>query len=77
MATRREFLRLAGLAAGAAALGSLGGARAAESVPPKLNLLFILVDGMGQRDLGCYGSTFYETPAMGARAEGMRRSPGS
>lgn len=30
--------------------------------PP--NIVFILVDDMGWRDLGCYGSTFYETPAI-------------
>ncbi|HYF33902.1 MAG TPA: sulfatase [Prosthecobacter sp.] len=26
------------------------------------NIVFFLVDDLGQRDLGCYGSTFYETP---------------
>jgi arylsulfatase A-like enzyme len=26
------------------------------------NFLFILIDDMGWRDLGCYGSTFYDTP---------------
>ena len=26
-----------------------------------LNFVFFLVDDLGQRDLGCYGSTFYET----------------
>jgi len=26
------------------------------------NIVFILVDDMGWKDLGCYGSTFYETP---------------
>ncbi|MFN0077560.1 MAG: sulfatase [Prosthecobacter sp.] len=26
------------------------------------NVVFFLVDDLGQRDLGCYGSTFYETP---------------
>lgn len=34
-------------------------ARAAESKP---NFVFILIDDLGARDLGCYGSTFYETP---------------
>lgn len=33
---------------------------AAES--DKLNIVFFLVDDLGQRDLGVYGSTFYETP---------------
>lgn len=50
--TRRDFL------AGAA------GALAAHAARPRqpLNFLFILVDDMGWRDLGCYGSTFYESP---------------
>jgi hypothetical protein len=26
------------------------------------NILFILMDDMGWRDAGCYGSTYYETP---------------
>ncbi len=26
------------------------------------NVVFFLADDLGQRDLGCYGSTFYETP---------------
>ncbi|TVQ24523.1 MAG: DUF4976 domain-containing protein [Spirochaetaceae bacterium] len=36
------------------------------------NIVFILIDDMGQRDLGCYGSTFYETPNIDRLArEGM------
>ena len=39
----------------------------------KPNILFILMDDLGQRDLGCYGSTFYETPHLDRLAhEGMR-----
>jgi arylsulfatase A-like enzyme len=34
-------------------------ALAAERPP---NVVFFLVDDLGQRDIGCYGSTFYETP---------------
>jgi arylsulfatase A-like enzyme len=34
--------------------------QAAAATPP--NVIFFLVDDLGQRDLGCYGSTFYETP---------------
>lgn len=30
----------------------------------KPNIVFFLVDDLGQRDIGCYGSTFYETPAI-------------
>jgi arylsulfatase A-like enzyme len=37
------------------------------------NILFILIDDMGWRDLGCYGSSFYETPHIDRLArEGMR-----
>lgn len=28
-----------------------------------LNVVVMVADDLGQRDLGCYGSTFYETPA--------------
>ena len=36
------------------------------------NILFILIDDMGWRDLGCFGSTFYETPTLDRlAAEGM------
>lgn len=39
--------------------------------PP--NIIFILIDDMGWRDLTCYGSTFYETPHIDRLArEGMR-----
>lgn len=34
----------------------------AETRPP--NVVFFLVDDLGQRDVGCYGSQFYETPAI-------------
>ncbi len=38
----------------------------------KTNIIFFLVDDLGQRDLGCYGSTFYETPNLDRLArEGM------
>lgn len=36
------------------------------------NVVFFLVDDLGQRDLGCFGSQFYETPAIDQLAkEGM------
>lgn len=49
-------------------------ARAAvESAPRKPNIILILADDMGWRDLGCYGSTFYETPHLDALArQGMK-----
>jgi arylsulfatase A-like enzyme len=41
------------------ALGS-GAARAAE----RTNVVVILMDDLGARDLGCYGSTYYRTPHL-------------
>jgi arylsulfatase A-like enzyme len=41
------------------------------------NFLFILIDDLGWRDLGCYGSPFYETPHIDALArDGMLFSDG-
>ncbi len=37
-----------------------GIASADEATPP--NVIILLVDDMGWTDLGCQGSTFYETP---------------
>ncbi|MFA9398025.1 MAG: sulfatase [Clostridiaceae bacterium] len=38
----------------------------------KPNIIFILIDDMGYKDLSCYGSTFYETPNIDKLAkEGM------
>jgi arylsulfatase A-like enzyme len=31
---------------------------------PRPNIVFFLADDLGQRDLGCYGSAFYETPNL-------------
>jgi len=57
---RRQFLASAGRQAAGLACASLLGGAAPQ--PPPLNIVFILVDDMGWRDLGCYGSSFYETP---------------
>ena len=46
-------------------------ATAGESRPP--NVVVFLVDDLGARDVGCYGSTFYETPNVDRlAAEGMK-----
>ncbi|MEX0653952.1 MAG: sulfatase [Phycisphaeraceae bacterium] len=40
--------------------------------PRQPNILFILIDDMGWRDLACYGSSFYETPHIDRlAAQGM------
>lgn len=44
-------------------LGLLGGVgRAAE--PDKVNVIVIVADDLGARDLACYGSTYYRTPYL-------------
>ncbi|MEQ8786995.1 MAG: sulfatase [Pirellulaceae bacterium] len=49
--------------------------RAAES--PKTNVVFILIDDLGWKDLGCYGSEYYQTPHIDRlAAEGMRFTNG-
>jgi len=74
--SRRELLKL--LPAGAICLGAGSLMRSAlaawpEAAAPPLNFVFILIDDMGWRDAGCYGSTFYETPNIDRlAAEGMR-----
>jgi arylsulfatase A-like enzyme len=50
----------------AAVLFAAPPAGGAERRPP--NVVFILADDLGQRDLGAYGSTFYETPHLDALA---------
>lgn len=46
---------------------------AGAAEPARPNVVFFLVDDLGWRDLGCFGSTFYETPnADRLASEGMR-----
>ena len=64
---RRQFLKTIGLSAiaGSTLIGCTN--------KKKPNFLFILVDDLGWADLGCYGSTFYETSHLDKLAEsGMR-----
>lgn len=61
--TRRSFLTT--VAAGAAACA------APQARRP--NVIFLLLDDLGWRDLGCYGNTFHETPNVDRLArEGVR-----
>jgi arylsulfatase A-like enzyme len=62
---RRQFIRQSILGAGSGLAGL--------SAPPRTNFVFFLVDDLGWRDLGCFGSTFYETPSIDRlAASGMR-----
>lgn len=43
----------------------------AQERPP--NIVYILIDDLGWKDLGCYGSEFYETPNIDKlRDQGMK-----
>jgi len=43
------------------------------AAPQRPNIVFVLVDDMGWTDLGCFGSTYYETPNIDRLAsQGMR-----
>lgn len=65
------LLVLIGLAIGAPATSM-----AAETAP-RTNVVLILVDDLGWRDLGCQGSTYYRTPHIDRLAEeGMRFTDG-
>ncbi len=44
-----------------------------ESPEPPPNFIFILVDDLGWADLGCYGSTFHETPHLDSLAGASMR----
>ncbi len=69
---RRDFLKTVSFGAAALATGCFaGGPR--RKAGKKLNFVFILVDDLGWRDLGCFGSPFYETPNVDRLAsQGMR-----
>lgn len=56
------------VAAGLALVPQAGVSRAGAPLG-RPNVVFMLADDLGQRDLGCYGSTFYETPHL----DGMAR----
>jgi len=67
--SRRQFLKQLGLSTLSIATTSL----ISCTKPQTPNFIFILVDDLGWTDLGCYGSTFYETPNLDKlAASGMR-----
>lgn len=62
-----------GLAVLALFLLGVSPADAASLPASRPNVVFLLADDLGQRDVGCYGSTFYETPHIDRIArEGAR-----
>jgi len=75
---RREFIKSIGFGAAAFALAGCSTAQpgfpeAGKDIKQRPNFLFILADDFGWSQLGCYGSSFYETPNIDRLAkEGMR-----
>ena len=78
--TRRNFLKKIGLLSTAMTTGSLSGCvsfMSSKKSAKRPNFVFILVDDLGWTDLGCFGSSFYETPNIDRLAfEGMKFTDG-
>jgi arylsulfatase A-like enzyme len=69
MRGRKSLLTAMAVACAFASL-CVGTSRGADARP---NVVVFLADDLGQRDLGCYGSTFYETPHVDRLArDGVR-----
>src|SRR5262245_23601332 len=57
----------------AAVLAVAGFVFPSAAVEKPANVVLIVIDDLGQRDLGCYGSTFYKTPNIDKMAkDGIR-----
>lgn len=75
---RRGFIKSIGVGAAAFAFGKFEAEAAARrssimDAKTRPNILFILADDFGWSQLGCYGSTFYETPNIdGLARQGMK-----
>lgn len=70
MTNRRQFLKYLTSTAAAIVVGPAFGDVSPARRP---NVLFILADDLGWTDLGCFGSSFYETPNLDAlAADGIR-----
>jgi len=62
---RRDFIKNMGMGIAAMALpgcGRFGQSTTGDALGQRPNFVFFLIDDLGWRDLGCYGSSFYETP---------------
>ncbi|MBX7254951.1 MAG: sulfatase [Candidatus Hydrogenedentes bacterium] len=69
---RRDFLTLAS-AASLSAAGCATWARHEKQPTRPPNFVFILIDDLGYADVGCFGSTFHETPNIDRLAAGGER----
>ena len=70
---RRYFLHLATLAGCGVVSGCAFKRFGLSEKTDRPNILFVLIDDMGWKDIGCAGSSYYETPHIDKLAsEGMR-----
>ncbi len=70
---RRHFIHLAALASCQALSGCASKPLVLPVKTGKPNILFVLIDDMGWKDIGCAGSTYYQTPHIDKLAfESMR-----
>jgi arylsulfatase A-like enzyme len=75
MMKRRQFFKTVCAGAGMALAGRF--VNGAGKQTPKPNIVFILADDLGWRDLGCYGHKIHETPHLDKLArQGMRFTDG-
>ena len=73
MMDRRRFLKGVGLSVGALSLAGCEGVFAKAGSPKKPNIVFIMADDLGYRELGCYGQKKIKTPNIDQlAAEGMK-----
>jgi len=71
--SRRDFLKAAGVGAGAAALSSVVPGEAARAARAKPHFVVVFTDDQGYQDIGCFGSPNIRTPNLDRMAaEGMK-----
>ena len=66
---RRDFLKALGGSATSLVIAGCIDSTRKLSATAKPNFVLILIDDLGWKDLGCYGSTFYETPNIDRLAQ--------
>jgi arylsulfatase A len=75
--SRRCFLKLAALTAGSLPLTGCLESKVSKNTGKRPNVVFFLVDDLSWSDVGCFGSSFYDTPNIDKLAdEGVRFTDG-
>lgn len=65
----KKIYALSGALAANVVVPHVGSAESKPAENPKPNVVFVLIDDMGWRDLACFGSDFYETPNIDRMAQ--------